>query len=203
MRSSLGRRRCACVLSESDDYESGGDGDQRQVDEKNPAPTGVFNDDAAGKRAEDRRHAPYAADDALHLGALVGGKDHADDDKRQRVDGAAAETLNRAESDHRFHTLGRAAQRRADEKDRDADQHQTALAVEVGKFAEYRRRQRRGQHVNRKHPAIKIEAAQLGDDGRHRGADNGGIDGKQKNHQHDAEGGKIAFGVVGLLAWRG
>ena len=36
----------------------------------------------------------------------------------KRVDRAAAETLNGAKDDHRLHALGRAAQRRAEEKNR-------------------------------------------------------------------------------------
>ena len=66
---------------ESDDYERRGDCDERQVDEKNPAPAGEFNNHPAGERSEDRRDAPDAADDALHLGAQFGGKYHADDDE--------------------------------------------------------------------------------------------------------------------------
>src|SRR4029077_19155314 len=137
----------------------------RQVDEKDPAPTPVLNDNDAGQGTKDRSDAPNAADDSLHLGALLGCEKNADDDKRQRIDGAAAETLNGAEQNHHFHTWRRAAEVRAEDKDADPDQHQTAAADEIREFSEERSGKRGGQHVNRENPTVKLQAAQPGDDG--------------------------------------
>src|SRR5262245_23924172 len=102
----------------------------------------MLDNHAAAQWPKDRRQSPDAADDALHLGALSIAVEDADDNERQGVDRATAETLNGAEDDHRFHALRRAAQRRADQKNADTDKHQPALAEKVGELAEDRRGQR-------------------------------------------------------------
>jgi hypothetical protein len=108
----LGRAFINTIFFHSKNDKRRCDRRDRQVDEKDPAPTPVLNDNAAGQRTKDRSDAPNAADDSLHLGALLGCEKNADDDKRQRIDGAAAETLNGAEQNHHFHALHRAAEGR-------------------------------------------------------------------------------------------
>src|SRR6266508_4472331 len=113
-----------------------------------PAPE--FDDDATGERTENRGHAPDTADEALHFRALRRRIENTDNNKRQRINSAAAETLNRAKEHERFHAWRQAAQGRAENEDGDTDEHEPALAIEIGKFAEQRRGQRRREHVNGK-----------------------------------------------------
>jgi len=137
----------------------------------------------------------------LHFSALVERIESADDDKRQRINRAAAETLDGAEKNHRLHALGGATERGAKHKNTDAGEHEIAPAKEIGEFAEYRSRQRRGEHIDGKHPAIKLQAAESGHDGWHRRADNGRVDGEQEDDQHDPGGGQDPFRIhaVGWL----
>jgi hypothetical protein len=100
--------------------------------------------------------------------------------------------LNGAEQHQRFHALRRTAQRRAEDENGDADKHQVAPAKKVRQFAKNRRGERRGEHIDRKDPAVEFQATELGDDGRHRRADDGRVDGEEKDHQHHAERGSVS-----------
>src|SRR5262249_7395846 len=65
-------------------------------------------------------------------------------------------------------------------------------------LAEKRRCQRRGQHVNGEDPTVQLEPAEPGDDGRHRRADDGSVDGKQENYQHDTRDGQVSSRMRGV-----
>ena len=119
-------------LFETGDDQRNRHGGDRQIDEKRPTPIPMLDNNAARERSEHRGDAPDAADNSLYPCALLGRKQNADDDKRERVDGAAAETLESAEYDQRLHAVSRPAQRRANDEYANPDKHEPPAAVEVG-----------------------------------------------------------------------
>src|SRR5207245_11132632 len=100
---------------------SRGDRGYRKVDEKRPPPAPVLDDDTAGERTQDGSETPNTADESLHPCACFGRKKNSDEDERQRIDGAAAETLNGAEENQHLHALSGAAQRCAEHENNAAE----------------------------------------------------------------------------------
>src|SRR4030095_15785851 len=64
----LGRMPVDSLFLEADYDQPDRDGCYRKIDEKDPAPTGVLDDESAGQRTKDRRDLPNPAYDALDLG---------------------------------------------------------------------------------------------------------------------------------------
>ncbi len=171
-----------------EDHEAGdGEYAKRQVDPENPGPGEIVDDDAAGKRADDSGDRPDAGKRALHFGSLFELVEIADDGHRDRLDSAGAEALQQPENDQGSHRPGEAGERRADEKDDDAaDQHGFA-AENIGKLAIDDGGGGLRQQKGGKDPAIIGEAAELADDARHGGRDDGRFDGDHEGRKHDRD----------------
>ena len=83
---------------------------------------------------------------------------------------------------------GRAAERAAGHEDGDAGQQERLAAVHVGELADDRHDDRRRQHVGGGDGRVVLEALQVGDHARHRGADDGAVERREQHHRHDADG---------------
>ena len=77
------------------------------------------------------------------------------------------------------HVLREPAQRRADEEDHDRDLQHELAAVQVAEFAVERADHRAGQQIGGDHPGQMRESAELADDRRQRGRDDGRVERRQ------------------------
>ena len=140
---------------------------------------------AAGQRSKDRRQRPDARQPALDLSALMRRIEVADDGHGGWLNRARADALNQPEDDERRHRPGEAAENRANEEDRDPDQHHILAAGEIGELAENHGGRRLRQKKRREHPAVKRQAAELADDLRHGGGDDRRFDRDHEIRRHN------------------
>src|ERR1051325_9738998 len=116
-----------------------------------------------------------------------------DENKREGINRAAADALERAKRNQLPHPVRGAAKRRAQREKSDADEHEPAPAVKIREVAEERRGERGGEHVGREDPAVELQSAELPDDRRQRRADVGRVDREKKADEQDAGyGGGVA-----------
>lgn len=156
----------------------------RQVHEKRETPAVVLTEKAAERRADRirkterarKQHLPAQAHDRI-------GKEVRDRREAGADQHAAADALQRAKRDQRRHRLRKPAQRGCDGEQHDRDDDQRLPAEPVAKTPEHRHRDHRSQQVRRRDPLVQIEAPQVRDDRRQRGADHRLVD---RDHHHDA-----------------
>ena len=76
---------------------------------------------------------------------------------------------------------------RADDEDRDADQHRDPPAMDVAELAVERRHRGRGQEIDGDDPGQMLEVAELAPDGRQRRGDDGLVEGREEHGEKDAD----------------
>ena len=118
------------------------------------------------------------------LAALVRRIEVADDGHGGRLNRARADALHEPEHDQRRHRPGESAEHRAEQEDRDADQHHRLAADEIGELAEHHGGRGLRQQEGGEHPAIELQSAELADDLRHRGRDDGRLDRDHELRRH-------------------
>ena len=163
----------------------GGERADRQVDPKDPGPGQVLDNEPAGQWPDDRRQRPNARQPALYLGPLVHRIEVADDGHRGRLNRARANALREPEDNERGHRPRESAENRAKQEDHDANQHHPLSADEIGELAEHHcgrglRQKKRGEH-----PTIERQPAQLADNLRHGGRDDGRLDRDHEIRRHN------------------
>ena len=188
-------------LGQIDREHRNGNRADRQVDPEHQRPMHVHDDKGAERRADDRRDPEHARQIALHPGALGRGVDVADDGAGDRLDGAGADPLDGAEYHQHHHGAGKAAKSGADQKDAGADEKDPFAAVDVSEPAVDRHRYRHCQQIGCEHPAEQPKPAEVADDRRHRGGDDGAFDRShegrdQRRHQYHAAARKDDSGPV-------
>ncbi len=156
----------------------------REVDEEDPAPARVVDDEAADRRPDDRRRSEDRADQALPAAAVARRHDVADHGQREREEPAGADSLNRAEDDQLRHRRREAAERRADQEDDDREEEEVLAAVRVAELAVQRHGHRRGEHVGGEHPRVLRDAAEVADDPRERSRDDRLVERCQQQRHH-------------------
>ena len=174
-------------LLERELHDDGGENAEGHVDVEDPAPRELVGDEPADDRPDHARNPPHAAEERLHPRALLDRVDVADDCHPERHERARAESLHRAEDDELRHRRCHPREHRADEEDRDAELEEETSAVEVGELAPDRHGDGRGDEVGREDPAVMAQAAERGDDRRHRRADHGRFERGQEHPRDDAE----------------
>ena len=150
-------------------------------------PAQVLGQPATDERTGHERDAEDGPEEALVLAALLRGEQVTDDRKGDREERTGADALDASEEDEHAHVLAQAGQGRADQEDHDADHEDRLAAVDVGQLAPERDADRAGQQVDGDGPDVVVVAAQLGDDGRQGGADDGLVEGAEEQAQHDRE----------------
>lgn len=184
------------------DAESGGDHGERdepdgEVDVEDPAPGQVVDEQSAEQRAEHAGRTEDRAEEALVLAAFPGRDDVADDRHRQHDQPAASEALQGAEADELGHVLGEAAEGRADEEEDDGVLEELLSPVLVAELAPQRGGRGGGEHVGGDDPGEVGHAAELADDGRQGGGDDGLVEcGDQQAQQQGADGDDHLAGCV-------
>ena len=176
------RQRRAPRHRQGDDDER--DAADRQVDEEDPAPARVVDDEAADRRPDDRRRGEDRADQALPAAAVARRDDVADHGEREREQPAGADALHRAEDDELGHRRREAAERRAEQEDDDREEEQVLAAVDVAELPVERHGHRRGEHVRREDPRVLRDPAEVADDARERGRDDRLVERGEEERHH-------------------
>ena len=100
---------------------------------------------------------------------------------------AAADALDGPEGDQFVHGPRPAGQRRADGEDEDGEEEDGLTAEEVAELAVEGQPDGGGEEVGRHRPGHLAQAVQLPDDLRERGGDDGLVEGREQQRQHQTE----------------
>ena len=158
---------------------------QRQVDVENPAPGCMLNDKPADQRAYHRRQAKHAAKQPL-IATPIGRRDHVrHGGHADHHQAAAPQPLQGAHQHQLGHVLRQATQRRAHQEKHYCDLQDDFTAKQIAEFAIQRHHDGRTEDIGCHHPGELIQPAQLTDDGRQRGGDNGLIQRREQHHQQE------------------
>jgi hypothetical protein len=167
--------------------QRGGEQAQGHVDPEDPAPRTQLREHPAQRGADDRRDGPDTGDVALGGGALGDGVDVAGDRDRDGGDRAGAQALDHPEGDEGGHAPGQPAQHAADEEQADPEQDDRFAADRVGELRVDRDRHGLGQQVHREQPRELGEPADVADDRRHGGREDGRVDRDQARGHHQGQ----------------
>ena len=159
---------------------------QRHVDVEDPAPRQVLGEEAAQQRPGDAGQAPHTGEVARVATTFARRDDVADDRERQRHQAAGAEPLHGPGGNELPHRLRQTGEHRADDEHHDREDVDGATSVEVGDLAVQRGRRRRGEQVGRHDPGELVEPAEVADDGRQRGRDDGLVESREQHAEHQA-----------------
>ncbi len=180
---------------------------QRQIDIEDPPPArdfqtrqmdrGQVGEEAADQRTDDAGETEHRSEQAAHLGALSGRIEVGDHSEGRGDQAGAAQTLDRPEHDQLRHAAadqrqiaelaGQPAQHRADHKQGDADDEDRLAPKDVRQLAVDRHHHRRGQQIGGRHPRIEIQARQLRHDPRHGRGDDGLVERRQQEDDHQGD----------------
>ena len=161
---------------------------EREIDEKNPAPGKIIDDETADERSEHGGKPEDAAEESL-IPATLSRRHHIADDGDGRHDqSAAAEPLQNAEGDQLGQILRETAKRRADEKNDDRRLQYDAPSEEIAELAVKRHHDRRRQKICRDDPRKMRKPPDVADDRRQRSRDDRLIErSKQKDERQRRE----------------
>ena len=175
---------------------------QRDVDVEDPAPAEVLGEEAAEGGADDGGDRPDAREVALHPGAFGDGVDVAGDGDGHGLHGSGAEALECAECDECRHAPGEAAEDRAEQEQADAEQDDGLAADDIRQFGVDGHRHRLGEQVDGEQPGELVEAAEVFDDRRDRGGEDGGVDRDEPRREHEGDEDRAALGAEADAACR-
>ena len=139
---------CSCEVSRDSLMHEPRDDDpgdaDRHVDEEDPVPVDVVDDQAAGERADRERERRDAGPDADRLAALLRRERRGDDRQRRRVHERRADALHDARADQEAGARREPAGERREREDGEADDEDPPPPVEVGELAagDHQRRER-------------------------------------------------------------
>ena len=145
---------------------------------------------------DEARQPEHGAEQALVPAALgrreqVGDRGHRDREHRARRPGPGRRA--RATSSHI--SRDRPGQERARHEHADPEQEHRPAAEQVGQLAVQRAADRRGQQVGGEGPGVEAVAAEVRDDPRQRRADDGLVEGREEDTDHDRAEDAHADGV--------
>ena len=176
-----------------------GDAD-RQVDEEDPAPAGMVDQDTPEERADDGRQRERRRDVALVAAALARGHEVAHRGHRHRHQPAGGSALYGTQDDELRDVLRRPAQRRGGDEDEQRHLEQQLAPVAVAELAPHRRRCRRRHHVGGDDPGDVAEPAEVGGDDRQRGGQDRLVEDRGQHREDDRREGHGDGRNAGSLA---
>ena len=159
----------------------------RDVDEEIPPPGRRVGEPSAERGPDDRGEPEHAAEKPLPSPALRGGIQVPHHGERVREDGARPQALDRSKEDELGHVPRNPREHRSHEEEDDRGEDEGLPAVEVGELPVDRHHDGGGEKIRRDYPAQVLETVKLLDDARERGRDDGLIERRQEERQHDAE----------------
>ena len=163
------------LFIEAEQEQTSGHHTDRQVDQEDPLPRPLADDQSAKSRSGDARDRPHRRENALDTGAFLRRVQVTDDGEGYRGD-TGTQTLQPAPQNQLLHRGSSSAQHRTEHEQARANEVGRFPTEQIGRLPVQRHRDRRGQKVDRKHPWVESEAAELSDDGRHRRADDRDVD---------------------------
>lgn len=167
--------------------DEGGDAD-RDVDVERPLPGEVVDEVATEQWTGDSREAEDGTERSHVLATLIGGDDVGDDRLRQDHQTTTAETLQCAEHDEHPEVGGERAADRGEGEQRDRDQEEVAPTQDVAELAVDGHHDGGREQVGGGDPHLVVDAAELPDDRRHGGGDDGLVEaGEQHARDEGAE----------------
>ena len=164
-----------------DDREDG----QRYVDVEDPAPV-VLGEVPADQRPRHAGQPEHRPEQPLVPGPVAGRQHVRDDGERERHQAAGAEALDAPGEDELGHVLRGTREQGAEGERADREHQNRPAAVQVGDLAVERGRGGGGEQVRGDHPGVVVDPAQLADDGRQRGTDDGLVQRGQQHARHQA-----------------
>ncbi len=156
----------------------------RQVDPEHQLPTHLLDQERAEQWPQHCGDAEHARHQTLHVRAFGRRIDVAEDCDGDRLHAAGAEALQRAEQDQRQQVAGEAAQRGTDQEQAGTGIEHLLASVDIGEPAIDRNAHRLRQQIDREHPRKQIEPAQIGNDRRHRGGNDGALHRRHEGRHH-------------------
>ncbi len=182
------------VVAEHRAQAPDGDRAEGQVDEEEPAPARVVDDEAADHRAADAGEREDDREPALVASTQPRRHDFTDERLRERHEPAAAEALDDACRDQRRERRRCAAGQRAEREDDDGAREDTAAAEAVAEPAIERNHDHRREQIADRQPRGVAQATELAADHRRRRRQQRLVDGGQEHRQHyrDEEAAKAA-----------
>ncbi len=160
---------------------------QGQVDPEDHRPVERLGDESAQDGTGQARRHEHAGEIDLVASPLLGRHEIGDDGLGQGDQPAAAESLEAARQDEHQHARRERAGHRAQDEDRDPDQHGDPPAMDVAELAVEGRHGRGGQEIGRHHPGQVLQIAEVPADGRQGRGDDGLVEGRQEHGQHEAQ----------------
>ncbi|MNH00129.1 hypothetical protein D3C79_593150 [compost metagenome] len=160
-----------------------GENPQRQIDIEDPAPGEMLHQPPAEQRPDHRRQAKHPAEQPL-IAPAIGRWDHVAHHRHGHYQQTAAtQSLQCPHQDQLRHVLRQSAQHRTEQKHHDGDLQHDLAAEQIAELAIQRHHDGRGQQIGRHDPGQILQPAELADDGRQRGRDDGLIERRQQHHQ--------------------
>ena len=139
----------------------------------------------AQERPDDRGDAGREAGVSFEPAATLGRKEGGGGETAGRNE-AAADALHEAESNQLIHGLTQARRNRAERENDQAEGEEHPAPIDVGQPPHDRHGDCGRHQIGRGRPGVAVEAAQVGDDARHGGGDDGLAEDRQKHRQHHA-----------------
>ncbi len=149
----------------------------------------MLGEQPAEQRSEHAGGAEDGTEQALVAAAFAGRYEVADDRHGQHHEPASAEALERAEGDELAHVLRGAAERRADEEDRDGRLEQLLAPVLVAQLAPQRGGGGGGEEIGGDDPGEVLQAAEVADDRGQGGGDDRLVEGGEEHAEEEGTDG--------------
>ena len=159
---------------------------QRQIDVEDPVPRQRVGDEPAESRPDYREQTEDGRYDPLVLPTLARGKKVGNGNERNGHHDAATEALDRPKGDELVHRLALSRQHRAGQEDSDSRDVEALSPMDVRQLADDGDRCGGGHQVCGHDPREAVQPAQVGNDTRHRRADDGLVERRQEDGEHDS-----------------
>ncbi len=186
-RVGLAAPRVVSVVAEHRAQAPERDRAERQVDEKEPPPARVVDDEPADHRPADAREREDDREVRLVARAQARRDDFADERLRERHQAAAAEALHDARRDQQRQRRRKPAGERADREDEDRGRQHLPAAMTVAEPAVERHHDHRREQVADREPRGVAQVAELAADHRRRGREQRLVDRGEEHRQHHRE----------------
>ena len=187
-------------LAQVADDQPQGDRADRQVDQEDPAPVRVRGEQSAERRARHGGDRPHRGQPGLDLRPFLQRVQVGGEGLDRALERAAAQALDDPEGDQRAHVPGRRAQQGAEQEEADPGDQDRLAAEGVGELAVDGEGDGDGEQVAGEEPGEDGEAAEVADDLRYGGGDDGAVQRGERHAEH--QGGDDGTAPAGLAVCR-
>ena len=157
---------------------------ERQVDEEDPTPAEMVDEEPTQQRAEHRRDREYARRDPRVAASVARRHDVGDHCLRQARDTAPTDTLQRASEDEHREVGGETGEHGRGHEQHDGALDRALTPVDITELAEQRHERDEGELIRDEQPRQLAELADVVGDGLARGRHDQQIERRQHQGQH-------------------